>query len=44
MSDFDIRSYSYILPDMLIAQEAAHPHHDARLIVCDQDSGTIEYE
>ena len=44
MSDFDIHTYSYILPEALIAQEAVHPHHDARLLVCDRESGSIEYE
>jgi S-adenosylmethionine:tRNA ribosyltransferase-isomerase len=41
MTDYQLWSYSYTLPDTLIAQEAIHPHHDARLLVCDQENGSI---
>ncbi|MDD2694198.1 MAG: S-adenosylmethionine:tRNA ribosyltransferase-isomerase [Candidatus Gracilibacteria bacterium] len=44
MSLFDLKSYHYELPSELIAQEATHPHHDARLIVVDKKSGNIEHE
>ncbi len=30
---FDLTSYRYSLPPELIAQEAVHPHHNARLLV-----------
>lgn len=33
---YDISLYRYTLPDELIAQEAIHPHHDARLMVIDR--------
>lgn len=38
MSLFDLKSYHYELPPELIAQEATHPHHDARLIVFGKES------
>lgn len=41
---FKLTDYSYHLPRELIAQEAAHPHHDARLMVVDRQSGDIETE
>ena len=37
---FSLEEYDYTLPDELIAQEAIHPHHDARVIVVDKKSGT----
>lgn len=36
--------YEYTLPPELIAQEAIHPHHDARLMVIDRESGRISDE
>lgn len=33
--------YHYFLPAELIAQEAIHPHHDARLMVIDREGGTL---
>ena len=44
MSLFDLKSYHYELPEELIAQQATHPHHDARLIIVDRESGDIEQE
>jgi S-adenosylmethionine:tRNA ribosyltransferase-isomerase len=41
---FQKTDYTYELPPWLIAEEAAHPHHDARLMVVDRLSGTIECE
>jgi S-adenosylmethionine:tRNA ribosyltransferase-isomerase len=38
---FYLSDYTYSLPDALIAQEALHPHHDARLMVIDRASGKI---
>jgi S-adenosylmethionine:tRNA ribosyltransferase-isomerase len=38
------KDYHYSLPPELIAQEAAHPHHDARMMVIDRWIGTIEEE
>lgn len=43
-SFFSLEEYTYILPEELIAQEAIHPHHDARVIVIDKNTGTIETE
>lgn len=31
--------YHYDLPPELIAQEAVHPHHDARLMIIDRNTG-----
>ncbi len=39
-----LSDYHYNLPADLIAQEAIHPHHDARMMVIDRDSGHIESE
>ena len=41
---YSLSDYTYDLPSHLIAEEAVHPHHDARLIVIDKKSGTIEAE
>lgn len=41
---FSLSDYTYTLDDELIAQEAVHPHHDARMMVIDRESGTIEDE
>lgn len=43
-SMFSLSDYRYILPDDLIAQEATHPHHDARMMVVNRDTGNIEAE
>ncbi len=39
-----LSDYHYDLPADLIAQEAIHPHHDARMMVIDRDSGEITAE
>ncbi len=44
MSSHDLTLYHYDLPEGLIAQEALHPHHDARLMIVDRASGTLEDE
>jgi S-adenosylmethionine:tRNA-ribosyltransferase-isomerase (queuine synthetase) len=36
--------YIYELPADLVAETAVHPHHDARLMVIDRASGTLESE
>lgn len=41
---FALKNYSYSLPNELIAQEAAHPHHTARLMIVDRESGELEAE
>lgn len=33
--------YKYILPPELIAQDAIHPHHDARLMVINRETGLL---
>lgn len=44
MSEYSLSGYTYTLPDELIAQEAIHPHHDARMMVISRESGKIESE
>lgn len=41
---YSLSDYTYLLPEDLIAQEAVHPHHDARLMVIDRISGKIQDE
>ncbi len=41
---FSLSEYKYILPEDLIAQEAIHPHHDARMMVIEKSTGNIEDE
>ncbi len=41
---FSLSDYRYTLPEELIAQEATHPHHDARMMVIDKQTGNIEAE
>jgi S-adenosylmethionine:tRNA ribosyltransferase-isomerase len=41
---YSLSNYAYTLPSELIAQEAVHPHHDARIIVIDRESGEITDE
>ena len=43
-SMYSLSDYHYILPADLIAQEAIHPHHDARMMVIDRDSGKLQSE
>lgn len=38
---FSLTDYTYILPKELIAEEAIHPHHDARLMILSRESGEI---
>ena len=44
MSSHDLSLYSYDLPHDRIAQEAVHPHHDARIMIVDRASGALEHE
>ena len=41
---YSLSEYTYSLPEELIAQEAVHPHHDARLMIIDRESGTLRDE
>jgi S-adenosylmethionine:tRNA-ribosyltransferase-isomerase (queuine synthetase) len=41
---FHTSDYSYFLPPERIAQEAAHPHHAARLIHIERETGNILHE
>ncbi len=41
---FSLTDYHYILPPELIAQDAIHPHHDARMMVVDRASGSLRAE
>ena len=41
---YSLSDYSYTLPPDLIAQEAIHPHHDARMMVIDRESGKLTSE
>lgn len=41
---YTTQDYSYILPQELIAEVAVHPQHNARLMVIDKDSGTLQQE
>lgn len=41
---FSLSDYRYNLPDELIAQEAAHPAHDAKMITINRETWAIEAE
>jgi S-adenosylmethionine:tRNA ribosyltransferase-isomerase len=41
---FSLSDYSYSLPTNLIAQEAIHPHHNARMMVIDRKTGELTAE
>lgn len=41
---FSLSDYRYHLDESLIAQEAVHPHHNARMMVINQEKWTIEAE
>lgn len=41
---FSLSDYTYTLPEELIAQEACHPHHNARIMVIDRSTGEINTE
>jgi S-adenosylmethionine:tRNA ribosyltransferase-isomerase len=41
---FSLTDYHYILPPELIAQDAIHPHHDARMMVVDRSTGSLTTE
>ena len=41
---FALSDYDYSLPDQLIAQDAAHPQHSARMMVIDRETGKITAE
>jgi S-adenosylmethionine:tRNA ribosyltransferase-isomerase len=44
MNPFSLSDYTYTLPDELIAQEAIHPHHDAKMMIIERGSGKIQRE
>ncbi|MBC7503516.1 S-adenosylmethionine:tRNA ribosyltransferase-isomerase [Candidatus Gracilibacteria bacterium] len=41
---FSLSNYRYSLPTDLIAQEAIHPRHNARMMVIDRETGKIKNE
>jgi S-adenosylmethionine:tRNA ribosyltransferase-isomerase len=41
---FSLTDYHYALPPELIAQDAIHPHHDARMMVVDRANGSLTAE
>lgn len=41
---FSLSDYTYSLPENFIAQEAINPHHNARMMVIDRESGELENE
>ncbi len=41
---FSLSDYHYNLPQDLIAQDAIHPHHDARMMVIDRERGQLQSE
>lgn len=41
---FSITDYTYTLPENLIAQHAINPHHNAKLLVINRQSGEVEAE
>ena len=41
---YSLKDYHYELPKELIAQEAIHPHHNARMMCIDKSSGMITDE
>lgn len=41
---FSLEEYFYHLPEELIAQEAVHPHHDAKLMVINRWDGSLVSE
>lgn len=41
---YSLTDYTYSLPEDLIAQEAIIPHHNARLMVVDRESGELRDE
>lgn len=41
---FQLTDYNYHLPEELIAQEAVHPHHNAKMMVIDRETGILRSE
>lgn len=41
---FSLEEYNYDLPENQIAQEAIHPHHNAKVIIVDRWTGAILWE
>ncbi len=38
---FSLTDYTYTLPEDLIAQSAMQPHHDARMMMIDRETGEL---
>ncbi len=43
-TSYDLSAYSYSLPKELIAETSVQPHHNAKMMVIDRATGTIEAE
>lgn len=41
---FWLKDYSYTLPEELIAQDAMHPHHDARMMIVERETWALVAE
>lgn len=44
MNHYSLLDYTYSLPESLIAQEAVHPHHNAKMMVLERLSEDIQDE
>ena len=43
-TSYDLTAYSYSLPKELIAETSVKPHHNAKLMVINKETGMIEAE
>ena len=41
---FQLTDYNYHLPEELIAQEAIHPHHNAKMMIIERGTGILKSE
>lgn len=41
---FQLTDYNYHLPEELIAQEAIHPHHNAKIMIIERETGILKSE
>lgn len=41
---FQLTDYNYHLPEELIAQEAVHPHHNAKMMIIERETGILKSE
>lgn len=44
MQNFSLNEYGYHLPEVLIAQDAVSPAHNAKLMVINRNEGSIDFE